>query len=130
MRSLNVKTVLFQAIQFSIRIQFCSIQPTDKTLSGATTPGKSEPRRDKDEGVLRIPLCSSITGTSPSDCFMLYPGHSLGEGVLPLCRDSVSGFYSPSRLGHWIFGRGGYLSSEVQVGVFTRHSLGGVLHLC
>ena len=29
---------------------------------------------------------------------MLYPGHSLG-GVLPLCREAVGVFYSPSRLG-------------------------------
>ena len=40
---LNVKTVLFQAIQFSISTQFSSIWPIDRTLSGATTPGQSEP---------------------------------------------------------------------------------------
>ena len=31
------------------------------------------------KGVLYIPQSSSITGASPSDCFVLYPGHSLGE---------------------------------------------------
>ena len=29
---------------------------------------------------------------------MSYPGHSL-VGVLPLCREAVGAFYSPSRLG-------------------------------
>ena len=31
------------------------------------------------EGALCIPQSSSITGTSPSDCLVSYPGHSLGE---------------------------------------------------
>ena len=38
-RSLNVKTVLFQVIQFSISTQFSSIWPIDRSLSGATTLG-------------------------------------------------------------------------------------------
>ena len=36
---LYIKTVLFQTIQFSTSIQFSSIWPIDRTLSGATTPG-------------------------------------------------------------------------------------------
>ena len=67
-------------------------------LSGATTPGQSGPGSDGNEVVLRIPQRSSIAGTSPSDCLVSYPGHSLGGGV-PLCRDAISVFYSPSRLG-------------------------------
>ena len=39
----------------------------DRTLSGAATPGPSEPGSDDHEEVLRIPEISSITGTSPSD---------------------------------------------------------------
>ena len=62
------KIVLFQTIQFSIRTQFSSIWPTDRSLSGATTPGQSEPGSDGNEGVLRTPQSSSIIGTSPSDC--------------------------------------------------------------
>ena len=73
------KTVLFQAIQFSISMQFSSIWPIDRTLSGATTPGQSGPGSDSNEGVLCIPESSSITGTSLSDCLVLYSGHSLGE---------------------------------------------------
>ena len=47
-------------------------------LSGATTPGQSGPGSDANTGVLRIPQRSSIAGTSPSDCLVSYPGHSLG----------------------------------------------------
>ena len=53
---------------------------------------------DDNVGVLCIPQSWSITGTSPSDCLVLYLGHSLGE-VLPLCREAVGIFYSPSQLG-------------------------------
>ena len=52
-------------------------------LSGPTTPGKSGPGSDGNEGVLCIPPSSSITKTSPSDCFMSYPGHSFGGGSYP-----------------------------------------------
>ena len=41
-------------------------------LSGATTPGQSEPGSNDNEGILRIPQSSSITGTSPSDCLASY----------------------------------------------------------
>ena len=45
--------------------------------SGATTPGQSEPGSDGNEGVLRIPQSSSITGASPSNCLVSYTGYSL-----------------------------------------------------
>ena len=53
------------------------------TLSGATTPGENRPGSDSNEGVLRIPQSSSITGTSPSDCLVSYLGHLLREGSYP-----------------------------------------------
>ena len=56
-----------------------SLWPIDMTLSGATTSGQNESRSDGNEGVLRIPQSSSITEASPSDCFVLYQGHSLGR---------------------------------------------------
>ncbi len=59
-----------------------------------TTLGQSGPGRNDNEGLLHIPQSSSITGASPSDCLVLYPG-----GVLLLCRDAVGVFYSPSQLG-------------------------------
>ena len=41
-------------------------------------------------------LESSITGASPPDRLVLYPGHLMDGGVLPLCRDAVDVFYNPS----------------------------------
>ena len=46
---------------------------------GATTPGQSGPGSNGNKGVLCIPQSTSITGVSPSDCLMSYPGHSLEE---------------------------------------------------
>ena len=73
------KTVLFLSIQFSIIMYFKNqnssilsnsalhkyVWPIDRTLSGTTTLGQSEPGSDGNEGVLHIPQNSSITGTSP-----------------------------------------------------------------
>ena len=73
------KYFLFQAIQFCISTEFRYIWPIDKTLSGATSPGKSRPGSDGNEGVHCIPQSSSITGILSSDCLVPYPRHSLGE---------------------------------------------------
>ena len=65
----------------SISIQFSSIWPIDRTLSGATILGQSGSGSDGNEGVLHIPQSFSITGTSPSDCFVSYQDiHSGGGG--------------------------------------------------
>ena len=94
--SLNAKTVPSQPMQFS------SIWPIDRTLSGATTPGQSGPGSNGKEGVLCIPQSSSIIGASPSHCLVSYSEHSL-EGVLSLCRDTVGVFYNTPQkiLGSW-----------------------------
>ena len=63
-------------------------------------PGQSGPGSNGNEGVLRVPQNSSIAGTPPSDCLVSYPGDSLGGGVLPLRKEAVGVFYSPSRLGN------------------------------
>ena len=73
------KTDLFQTIQFSISALFISIWTLDRTLSGDTISGQSEPGSDGNEGVLRIPQNSCITGTWSSDYLVLCPGYSLGE---------------------------------------------------
>ena len=82
--SLNIKTVPFLVIQLSISTHLSSIWP----VSGTTTPGQSGTRNDGNEGVLRIPQSSSITGTSPSDCLVSYPGHSLEWVLTPWQRSS------------------------------------------
>ena len=80
-------------------VWFSSIWPEDRTLSDATTLGESGSGIDGNKRVLCIPQSSSINATSPPDCLVSYPGHSFGGGVLPLCRESVSVFYSPRELG-------------------------------
>ena len=49
---------------------------------------KIGPRSDGNEGVLRIPHGSSITGGSPSDCLMSYPERSVLRGLPPRQRCS------------------------------------------
>ena len=44
--------------------------------------------RNENEGVLRIPQSSNITGATPSDCLVSYPGDVGGEGLTPLQRCS------------------------------------------
>ena len=68
------------------------------TLSGAGTAGQSKPESNDNEWVLCIPQSSSITRTSLSDCLESYPGLLLGMGyyILPLCKDAISVFNSPS----------------------------------
>ena len=50
-------------------MQFASIQPRDRALSGDITPGQSWPESNDNKGVLCISRSPSITGTPPSDCF-------------------------------------------------------------
>ena len=66
------KTVLFQAIQFSMSTQFSSIWPIDRSLSGATTPGQSGLGGNSNEGVLHISQSLGITANSASDCLVSY----------------------------------------------------------
>ena len=70
----NVKTVLFQTVQFSVstvslskRVLFPKIQFSMSTQFSSILPG-SGPWSDGKEVVLHVPQSSSITGTSPSDC--------------------------------------------------------------
>ena len=62
------------------------------------TLGQSGPESNGNEEVLHIPQNSRM-GASPSDGLMLYPGHMGGCEVLPLRRDAVGVFYSPSQTG-------------------------------
>ena len=77
------------AIQFSISMPLVQFNPWKGPLSGATTPGQNGPGSDGNEGVLRIPQSFSITGTSPSDCLVSNPGHSLGKSYTSAEKQSV-----------------------------------------
>ena len=63
-------------------MQFNPIWTIFRTLSRATTLGQSEPGSDSNEGIIRIPQCSNITGTSPSDCLVSHPRHTFGKSYL------------------------------------------------
>ena len=85
-----------------------SIWPIDRTLSEASTLGQSGPESDSNEWVLCIHQSSRYTGVLPSDCLVSYPGHLLEcvcvcRGVLSLCIDAISIFYSPSWLGWCVY---------------------------
>ena len=100
-RILNVKTVLFKIIHFSVSIQFISLWPIDKTLSGGTTPNQNRPGSDGKKGYFAFLK-------SPA---LLEPYHQIvschiqdtccGE-ILLLCRDAVGAFCSSSWQGHRI----------------------------
>ena len=74
---LNDQTLVFQTIPLNplFALSLNVKQLIDKTLSGANTLSQSRFRSDSNSGVLHIPQSSSITGNSPSDCLMSYPGH-------------------------------------------------------
>ena len=79
-------------------IKYSYLIPIDGTLTGTSTPDQNELKSNGNEGVLHIPP-SSRTGVSPADVLVLYLGHSLTEGGLPLGRNAIGVFYSLSRLG-------------------------------
>ena len=93
-----MKTVLFQAIQFNLSTQFSSILQIDRNSWRASTLGHSGLGSNGDEGAPHIPQSSSITGTSPLDCLISYPGFSLVEGLKRLKRCSRS-FLQPQPAG-------------------------------
>ena len=97
-RSLNIKTVLFQTIQFSISTQFSSTWPIDGTLSGGATQVQSRPGSNGLwRGIPHFPKlqhhwCLTIR------LFRVISWTLIG-GVLLLCRKAIGVFYRPSRLG-------------------------------
>ena len=93
------KNSSFQTLRLSVIIQFSSIWPIYRILSGATPLGHNGPRNDGNEGILHIPQNSSSTEALPSNCLVWYPGYTLGW-LLILCKDAVVLFYRPSRSGH------------------------------
>ena len=53
---------------------------------------------DSNEGVLRIPQSFSITGASPSDCFVSNPENSLERGFYPSAEIQSVYFAGPADL--------------------------------
>ena len=92
-----------------------SIWPLDRTLSGASTPDQSRRGSDGNEGILLILQSSSITGASPSNCLVSYPGHLLGEESYLSAEMQL--VYSTALI-HWTIGQSlgrAYPSAEMQL---------------
>ena len=66
-------------------MQFRSIEPKDRTVSGVTIPGQSG--SNGNEEVLRIPKSSSITGNSSSD-YLVSHQDAHWKSAIPLQRYS------------------------------------------
>ena len=92
------QVVIIQTIQFSISIQFDSIE----AQLGGIIPGQSEPGSNGNEGVLYIPQSSSIIGTSPSDYLVSYQDTRCGGGLTPLQSWSLC-ILQPQPTGQWDF---------------------------
>ena len=73
------KQFYFLKNQLSIRTQFSSNWPIDRTESAATTLDQSGPGSNGNEGLLRSFQSSNNSEASQSDCLMSYPGHLLGK---------------------------------------------------
>ena len=109
----------FYSKQFSqAYVQFSSIWPIDRTLLGATTPGQSGPGSNGNEGVLRILQSSRIIRALPSDCFVSYAGHSLGDSYPCAEKQSV---YSTAPADRW-------LGQQKQVQGMLSHRWNGLAH--
>ena len=67
------------------------------SLNVENTSGQCGLWSDHNEGVVHIPQNSSITGVSPTLFSVIY--HTLLGKVLLFCREAVSVFCNPSRLG-------------------------------
>ena len=95
------QTVLIETIQFSIRTQFSSIWPIDRTQSGATTPSPEWTRERRQwMGTLHSPELQHHWNLT-FRLFSVLSRTLVGGGVLRLFRGVVGVFCSPSRQGNW-----------------------------
>ena len=80
---LNDQTILFLIVQFCISHLFAHSLNIKQFYLTHPIRCYSEAGSDSNEGVLRIPQISGITGVSSSDCLASYPGHLLVGGSYP-----------------------------------------------
>ena len=77
-----------------------SILSIDRTLSGATAAGQSRLGNDGNDGVLRIPQSSTITGASPHIGLCHLQDTRLGGGALYTSAETHS-VYSTNQIKKW-----------------------------
>ena len=78
----------------------CSIWPIDRTLSGVTILGQSEPGSDGNEKVLQISKISKA-GTSQSDSLMPYPRYWLCTNTPGWSTPTISVSLNQTTHGQW-----------------------------
>ena len=84
------KTVLFWTVQLSSSVCILVLfDPEIGLYQVLPLRARVDLRVMAMKGVSHIPQSSSITGTSPSNCLVSYPGHLLWGGVLSFCKDTV-----------------------------------------
>ena len=89
---LNDQTVLFQTIQFSISYLFAhSLNDKQFYFTHQVLPlwAKMDQEAIAMKGYLAFLKASSITGASPSDCLISYPGYFLGGSYPSAVKQSV-----------------------------------------
>ena len=100
---LNDQRVLFQTIQFNISTQFkCQAVLFDPLIGPYQVLSIWAKVNLGVMALKRIPHSSMLHHywSTTFRLFCIIPGHSLEE-ILPLCRDAVGVFWSPSQLDHW-----------------------------
>ena len=75
--SLDIETVLFQTIQFSISTQFWSIWPTDITPPGVITPARLDLEATAVKGYSALPKAPALLECYHQIFLVSYPRHSL-----------------------------------------------------
>ena len=118
-------------------MQFTSIWTINRTLLGVTTLGLGGPGSNGNEEVLCILQSLSITGTSPSDCLVSYPGHSFGWGLTPLqrCSQCILQSQPTGQIFTWIYTHTHtynciYIHVDMYIYIYTYIYRDLYLHVC
>ena len=102
-----------KTIQFSISMRFNSIWSIDRTLSGATTQGpKWTWEQWRWNGTLHFPKLQNYWNLTIRLYSVINRTLIRWSGVLPLCWEAVSVFYSSSWLGNTLMLRGTILKNS------------------
>ena len=97
---LNVKTVLFWTIQFSINTHFSSIWPIDRLYQVLPHRARVDLGAMVNKGRSAFPKAPVLLEASPSDCLVSYPGHSL-ERFYPSAEMQSVYFTAPADWAKW-----------------------------
>ena len=95
-RYCHITQIIYLILKIPSKRLDSSICPVDRTLTSTISLGQSGPRSNGNEVVLHT-FKSSKTGSSLSDAVKCHRHLFRTRKALPICRDAVSVFYSPSQ---------------------------------